>query len=57
MDLTRWRLAYRFNDAQKVLAIGVYPVIGLKEARVAREEAKRILKAGRDPSEATGQGG
>ncbi len=33
----RWRLAYRFNGAQKVLAIGVYPAIGLKDAREARE--------------------
>ena len=26
----RWRPAYRFNDSQKALAIGVYPAIGLK---------------------------
>jgi len=29
----RWRLAYRFNEAQKTLAIGVYPSVGLKDAR------------------------
>ncbi|MDI9847320.1 tyrosine-type recombinase/integrase [Rhodoblastus sp. 17X3] len=46
----RWRLAYRFNEAQKTLAIGVYPATGLKEARVAREEAKRRLANGQDPS-------
>jgi integrase len=46
----RWRLAYRYNDSQKALAIGVYPVIGLKDARVAREEAKRLLAAGQDPT-------
>jgi integrase len=46
----RWRLAYRYNDSQKALAIGVYPAIGLKEARVAREEAKRLLAAGQDPT-------
>ena len=34
----RWRLAYRFRDGQKLLAIGVYPAIGLKEARAAREQ-------------------
>lgn len=48
----RWRLAYRLGGKQKVLAIGVYPTVGLKEAREARDAAKRLLAAGRDPSEA-----
>jgi len=51
----RWRLAYRFRDGQKLLAIGVYPAIGLKEARAAREQAKRQLANGVDPSEAKKQ--
>ncbi len=51
----RWRLAYRFAGGQKVLAIGVYPAIGLKEARAARQDAKRLLAAGLDPSEAKKQ--
>jgi hypothetical protein len=46
----RWRLAYRFAGGQKLLAIGVYPGIGLREAREAREEAKRLLASGQDPS-------
>ncbi len=46
----RWRLAYRFAGGQKLLAIGVYPAIGLREAREAREEAKRLLAGGQDPS-------
>lgn len=46
----RWRLAYRYAGSQKALAIGVYPAVGLKEAREAREEAKRLLAEGRDPS-------
>ena len=48
----RWRLAYRFAGRQKVLAIGVYPAIGLKEARLAREDAKKLLATGFDPSAA-----
>jgi integrase len=54
----RWRLAYRFGGKQKVLAIGVYPAVSLKEAREARHVAKRMLKpadpgrAPTDPSEA-----
>jgi integrase len=45
-----WRLAYRFGGKQKTFAIGVYPDIGLKDARKAREDAKRVLEQGRDPS-------
>ncbi|WP_294540141.1 integrase arm-type DNA-binding domain-containing protein [uncultured Rhodoblastus sp.] len=51
----RWRLAYRFNESQKTLAIGVYPAIGLKDAREARESAKRLLAEGEDPSQARKQ--
>lgn len=46
----RWRFAYRLAGVQKVLAIGVYPATGLREAREAREEAKRPLAEGQDPA-------
>jgi integrase len=45
-----WRLAYRFGGKQKVLAIGVYDKVGLKQAREERTKAKAILEAGQDPS-------
>jgi integrase len=51
----RWRLAYRFGGGQKLLAIGVYPAVGLKEARAVRANAKRLLASGVDPSEAKKQ--
>lgn len=47
-----WRLAYRFGGKQKARALGVYPTVGLKEARDARDEAKRLLAGGVDPSAA-----
>jgi len=47
-----WRLAYRFAGKQKLLAIGVYPTISLADARQRRDEAKRLLAAGVDPSQA-----
>ena len=47
----RWRVAYRFRGVQKTLAIGVYPVVGLKDARNAREGARRNLARGEDPSQ------
>jgi integrase len=48
----RWRMAYRFGGVQKTLAIGVYPTIGLKEAREAREAARKTLARGQDLSQA-----
>jgi len=46
-----WRLAYRFGGKQKLLALGSYPTVSLAEARQAREDVKRLLTAGVDPSE------
>ncbi len=46
-----WNLAYRFAGKQRKLAIGSYPGIGLKEARAKREEAKKLLASGCDPSQ------
>jgi integrase len=45
-----WRLAYRFAGKQKLLALGVYPAVGLKDAREGRERAKAKLRDGIDPS-------
>jgi integrase len=45
-----WYLAYRFGGKQRKLAIGPYPRVGLKEARQRRDDAKRQLDAGVDPS-------
>lgn len=46
-----WRLAYRYGGKQKLLAIGPYPLVSLSDARQTREDAKRALLAGQDPSE------
>jgi integrase len=45
-----WRLAYRFDGRQKLLALGSYPTVSLADARLARDEAKRLLEAGYDPA-------
>ena len=47
----RWRLAYRFAGNQKTLALGVYPATGLRNAREARDAAKRLLNEGIDPGQ------
>ena len=46
-----WRLKYRFDRKEKRLAFGVYPAVTLKEARLKRAEAKKLLSQGIDPSE------
>lgn len=46
-----WRLSYRFAGKQKLLALGAYPEIGLKDARSKRDEAKALISVGSDPSE------
>jgi integrase len=45
-----WRLAYRFAGKQKTLALGIYPIISLAEARRGRDEAKKLLARAIDPS-------
>ncbi len=44
-----WRLKYRFGGKQKTLALGVYPEVSLKEARIARDEARCSIRPGVDP--------
>lgn len=46
-----WRLKYRYAGKEKRLAIGVYPEVSLKEARNLRDEARKQLVNGIDPSE------
>ena len=45
-----WRLKYRFNGTENLLAIGSYPEVGLKQARERREAAKKQLSEGIDPN-------
>nr|WP_145545773.1 integrase arm-type DNA-binding domain-containing protein [Variovorax boronicumulans] len=47
----RWFWKYRFDGKEKRLAIGSYPGVKLKEARLARDEAKRLHHQGIDPSQ------
>jgi integrase len=45
-----WRLKYRYNNKEKRLSFGKFPLISLDEARDKRDEAKKILAEGNDPS-------
>ncbi|WP_316677621.1 phage integrase central domain-containing protein [uncultured Tolumonas sp.] len=44
-----WRVKYRFNNKEKTLALGVYPEVSLKEARLKRDDARKTLAEGNDP--------
>lgn len=44
-----WRLKYRHGGKEKRLAFGVYPTVGLKDARDLAAEARKLIKAGTDP--------
>jgi len=44
-----WRLDYALHGKRKTYAIGSYPQISLKDARVKREEAKQLITDGVDP--------
>jgi len=45
-----WRMKYRFAEKEKLLSFGPYPITALADARRKRDEAKRLLAEGTDPS-------
>ncbi|MBN3779814.1 integrase arm-type DNA-binding domain-containing protein [Burkholderia sp. Ac-20345] len=47
-----WRLKYRADGKEKLLALGVYPEVTLATARRKRDEAREKLAAGIDPGAA-----
>lgn len=46
-----WRLKYRFGGKEKLISLGVYPDVNLKQARIKRDELREVLADGIDPSE------
>lgn len=51
----RWRFRYRFGDKGKMLSLGVYPDVSLKQARDSREAFRSLLAQGIDPAESRRQ--
>ncbi len=45
-----WRLKYRFQGKEQQLSLGTYPDVSLKDARERRDEARKLLAEGKDPS-------
>ena len=50
-----WRFKYRYAGKEKLLALGAYPDLSLAKAREARDEARKMLAQGIDPSAARQQ--
>lgn len=46
-----WRYNFRLDGKQKTYAIGSYPEVGLKAARLQRDEARLMVSKGIDPIE------
>ncbi len=45
-----WHFRYQFMGKEKILSIGQYPIVSLADARAKRDDAKRLLADGQDPS-------
>ncbi|PQP01207.1 integrase [Massilia phosphatilytica] len=50
-----WRMSYRYNGKQRLLALGVYPAVTLARARQLRDDARQLVSAGVDPMAAKRQ--
>jgi integrase len=47
-----WRFRYWFKGKENRLSLGTYPEVSLADARERREDARRLIAKGIDPSEA-----
>jgi hypothetical protein len=45
-----WRFRYRHGGKEKLLSLGAYPDVALRRAREKRDEARRLVADGVDPS-------
>lgn len=46
-----WRLRYRFGSREKMLSVGVYPDLQLKQARDKRDSIRKLIASGVDASD------
>ncbi|MFN4239454.1 MAG: tyrosine-type recombinase/integrase [Erythrobacter cryptus] len=47
-----WRFKYRFEGKEQLLTLGAYPEVSLADAREKRNDARKLLREGRDPRHA-----
>lgn len=46
-----WRFRYRFAGKPKMISLGVYPTITLADARSRRDDARKLVAEGKNPSD------
>ena len=46
-----WQLKYRYMGKEKTFSVGAYPLVGAAEAREIRDNVKKLLKNGVDPTQ------
>ncbi|QIQ86382.1 integrase arm-type DNA-binding domain-containing protein [Erythrobacter sp.] len=47
-----WRFKFRYDGKEQLLTLGAYPEVSLAEAREKRNDARKLLRDGRDPRHA-----
>lgn len=47
----RWRLKFRFNNKENIIALGTYPSLSLKDVREIRDNYKSMIAKGINPVE------
>ena len=45
-----WRFKYHFQGREKLISLGAYPAVTLKDARDKAADARKVLGSGKDPS-------
>jgi Arm DNA-binding domain len=46
-----WRFRYQFDRTEKMLSLGPFPRVSLASARTKRDDARKLLAEGIDPSQ------
>ena len=46
-----WRMRYWIGDKERKISLGVYPIVGLKDARAKRDELLKMREMGDAPAE------
>ncbi len=49
--MATWRLKYKFDGKEKLLALGAYPSISLEDARELRKHHKSVIAKSIDPNQ------
>ncbi|ENB9205934.1 DUF4102 domain-containing protein, partial [Serratia marcescens] len=44
-----WRFRYRFAGKPKMISFGVYPAVSLADARLKRDESRKLVAEGQNP--------